>query len=150
MSKLSDLPSKVLEDAAQVGIGPSEKERSGSFFQIDHNIICSQSSQEGIEVLETAKALVQYPWFKDYCWKAVDPNKDEFTKAVRDAPPRGYFLRALPGAETIFPLQACLFIGKEGLSQKVHNVIIAEEGAHLHIITGCAGLLSITTFVCSR
>jgi hypothetical protein len=31
-----------------------------------------------------------------------------------------------------------LYLEKEGLSQNVHNIIIAEEGSELHIITGCA------------
>jgi Fe-S cluster assembly scaffold protein SufB len=36
------------------------------------------------------------------------------------------------------PLQACLYMSQEGMAQNVHNVIIAEEGSELHIITGCA------------
>jgi len=29
-------------------------------------------------------------------------------------------------------------LDKEGLQQNVHNIIIAEEGSELHIITGCS------------
>jgi Fe-S cluster assembly scaffold protein SufB len=35
------------------------------------------------------------------------------------------------------PVQACLFLGHKDLAQRVHNIIIAEEGSELHIITGC-------------
>jgi Fe-S cluster assembly scaffold protein SufB len=38
----------------------------------------------------------------------------------------------------IYPVQACLYLDKENLSQNVHNIIIAEEDSELHIITGCA------------
>jgi len=141
--RLSDLPEDVKEDSSQAGIDPTEKERSGSFFQLNHSILCATSRQEGVEVLDTQTALNKYEWLKDYSWKAVDPNKDEFTRAAYESEPRGYFLRALPGVETIYPLQACLFIGQEGLKQKVHNIIIAEEGSHLHIITGCTVSSSI-------
>jgi len=30
-----------------------------------------------------------------------------------------------------------MFIGQEGLLQSAHNIIIAEEGSELDIITGC-------------
>jgi hypothetical protein len=49
----------------------------------------------------------------------------------------GYFIRALPGSKTLYPVQACLYLAKKNLAQKVHNIIIAEEGSELHIITGC-------------
>ncbi|HYA88495.1 MAG TPA: SufD family Fe-S cluster assembly protein, partial [Nitrospirota bacterium] len=49
----------------------------------------------------------------------------------------GYFLRALPGSRAEFPLQACLYMTREGIAQNVHNVIIAEEDSELNIITGC-------------
>ena len=41
-------------------------------------------------------------------------------------------------ARIIYPVKACLYIDKENLSQYVHNLIIVEEGADLHVITGCA------------
>jgi uncharacterized protein len=138
LDNLNQLPDNVKESAALAGINPDERERSGSFFQQDQSILCAKSTQPGVEVLDTASALKKYDWLKDYSWRAVDPQKDEFTKAVyEDKEPRGYFMRSLPGQETIFPLQACLYLGQEGMAQKVHNIIIAEEGSHLHIITGC-------------
>lgn len=139
IENLKDLPEDIKKASALAGIESTEKGRSGSFFQLDQSVICAKSTQEGVEVLGIEDALKEHSWLKEYFWKAVDANKDEFTKAAaKEAHPRGYFLRTLPGVETVYPLQSCLFIGKEGLAQKVHNVIIAEEGSHLHIITGCA------------
>ncbi len=136
--QLSELPENVKESALLVGVDPSEQERSGSFFQVDQNVLCARSVQPGVEVLSTEAALRQYGGLKEYFWQAVDPTKDEFTRAAAaESVPKGYFIRTAPGVETIYPLQACLYIGKEGMAQKVHNVIIAEEGSHLHIITGC-------------
>ncbi|MCX5751315.1 MAG: SufD family Fe-S cluster assembly protein [Candidatus Saganbacteria bacterium] len=134
---INELSPEILDRAALTGIDPQEKERSGTFFQLNNSVICSRSKQEGIEALDLETALKKYDGLKEYYWKAVDPNKDEYTKMVKDAPPKGYFFRSLPGVETIFPLQSCLFMEQKGIIQKVHNIIIAEEGSHLHIITGC-------------
>ncbi|NVM23386.1 MAG: SufD family Fe-S cluster assembly protein, partial [Desulfobacterales bacterium] len=50
----------------------------------------------------------------------------------------GYVIRALAGSKVVYPVQACLYLEKEGLGQNIHNIVIAEEGSELHIITGCA------------
>ena len=42
-----------------------------------------------------------------------------------------------PGQKSIYPVQACLYLAGKQAIQNVHNIIIAEEGSELHIITGC-------------
>ncbi|MBN2058385.1 MAG: SufD family Fe-S cluster assembly protein [Candidatus Saganbacteria bacterium] len=138
MDNLEQLPEEVKRSAELAGIDTSEKNRSGSFFQQDNSILCAKSRQKGVEVLAIEQALEKHDWLKDYYWKAVDKHKDEYTMAAAKGPQRGYFLRTEPGVETTYPLQSCLFIGKEGIAQRVHNIIIAEEDSHLHVITGCA------------
>jgi len=49
----------------------------------------------------------------------------------------GYFIRALAGKKTTYPVQSCLYLAKAKLAQNVHNIIIAEENSELHIVTGC-------------
>ncbi|HAW50371.1 TPA: hypothetical protein DCX16_05435 [bacterium] len=121
-----------------VGIDISEKDRSGTFIQIDHSIVHQVSHYEGLEVMATSLACEKYPFLSEYLWRAVNFDLDEYTKAVQSFPhTNGYFIRALPGVKSTYPLQACLFIGKDGLVQNVHNIIIAEEGSELNIITGC-------------
>lgn len=122
----------------EAGIEASEEGRSGTFVQMDHSVIHDGSHQEGLEIMSITSALGKYDWLKgNYFWKAVPVNMDKYTAAAQMTPHHGYFIRSLPGVKSIFPLQACLFIGKEGLGQYVHNVIIAEEGSELNIITGC-------------
>jgi Fe-S cluster assembly scaffold protein SufB len=70
-------------------------------------------------------------------WKLVSKDKDEFTRKVAEDYSGGYFIRILPGAEITFPLQSCLMITQSNLEQRVHNIIIAEEGSKAHIITSC-------------
>ena len=111
--------------------------RCGSFLQMDQDVVHAECSQEGIEVLSYAKAFEKYAWLKDYNWKMVSPDKDEVTKYVAaQKDPKGYVIIAHKGSSNILPIQACLYLGKDQI-QHVHNIIIAEEGAELHIISGC-------------
>jgi Fe-S cluster assembly scaffold protein SufB len=98
----------------------------------------SSVKQEGIEIMATSQAMAKYKWLADYQWKAVAVDTDKYTAHVDLNKSDGYFIRALPGARTVFPVQACLYLSGGKLIQDVHNIIIAEEGSELHIITGCS------------
>jgi uncharacterized protein len=87
--------------------------------------------------MDTKAALKKYSWLEEYRWKLVSKDKDEFTKKVAEDYSGGYFMRILPGAEISFPLQSCLMITEKNLEQRVYNIIIAEEGSKVHIITSC-------------
>jgi Fe-S cluster assembly scaffold protein SufB len=142
---LADLSSDVKERAITVGIDAEEACRSGSFFQIDHSVILASARQSGLEVMSTTEALKKYDWLRDYWWKAVEVDADKYTAQAELRQHHGYFLRALPGAKAEFPLQACLYMTREGMAQNVHNIIIAEERSELHIITGCTTAQSVRT-----
>ena len=90
-----------------------------------------------VELMDVKAALKKYQWLEDYRWKLISKDKDEFTKKVAEDYSGGYFMRILPGAEISFPLQSCLMITERNLEQRVHNIIIAEEGSKAHIITSC-------------
>ena len=45
----------------------------------------------------------------------------------------GYFAHQKPQ----YPVQSCLLVAENYVSQNVHNIIIVEEGAELQVITGC-------------
>ncbi|HLO25801.1 MAG TPA: SufD family Fe-S cluster assembly protein [Geobacteraceae bacterium] len=134
---LQKLPAEVREQALSVGVDTGEECRGGSFFQMDHSVVFSAAYQNGLEVMDINEALEKYDWLKDYWWKALAADTDKYTARAELKPHHGYFLRALPGAKAEFPLQACLYMTQDGLAQNVHNIIIAEEGSELHIITGC-------------
>ncbi|MFH0810754.1 MAG: SufD family Fe-S cluster assembly protein [Pseudomonadota bacterium] len=135
---VADLPQDVRDTALSVGIQPERACRSGSFFHMDHSTLFSESFVEGLEIMPLPEALARYDWLRGLLWKLVDPNADDFTRSVAAEGPRGYFIRALPGARVQLPLQACLFIEREGVVQRVQNIVVAEEGSELNIITGCA------------
>jgi Fe-S cluster assembly scaffold protein SufB len=123
---------------AEAGLEFDAVNRCGSFFQIDQEIVHSSCTEQGIEIYPIGDALSRFPWLTEYAWKLVSPDKDEYTRYVADRPePKGYVIIARKGSKNIMPLQACLFLEHAPI-QHVHNIIIAEEGAELHLITGCA------------
>jgi Fe-S cluster assembly scaffold protein SufB len=134
----SKLPAKAKEQMLGAGVILDDvSQRSGTYIQMDNAPVHSSVRQEGVEVMATSEALEKYDWLSDYWWRAVAVDTDKYTANVELAQYDGYFIRALTGAKTIYPVQACLYLTKARLAQKVHNIIIAEEESELHIITGC-------------
>jgi uncharacterized protein len=134
---LCELPQEEQKRLIMAGLDVTQKERGGTFFQKDTSVIHCHSRQDGIEVLPVRKAL-EKDWIKEYFWKLVAVDADKYTASAALDLHDGYVIRALPGSKSIYPVQACLYLDKENLQQNVHNLIIAEEGSELHIITGCS------------
>jgi Fe-S cluster assembly scaffold protein SufB len=120
------------------GIDTTAAERSGTYLQQDHSVVHCNVAQDGLEVMDIETALKTHGWLKDYLWKMVSEDKDEFTRRAGEKPHLGYFIRAKKGVKSLKPVQACLYLTTDKISQNVHNIIIAEEGSELHIITGCS------------
>ena len=134
----SKLPTRAKEQMLEAGVILDDvSQRSGTFIQMDNTPVHSSIRQEGIEVMSTSQALEKYDWMSDYWWQAVAVDTDKYTANIELSQYGGYFIRALPGCKTVFPVQACLYLAKARLAQNVHNIIIAEENSELHIITGC-------------
>lgn len=136
--ELSEIDVVDRERLLNAGVDVTGAERSGSFIQVDTSVLHAAATQEGIEVTSTRKALETYPWLSEYLWNVVPVDTDKYTASAELNFQNGYFVRSLPGVKTVFPVQACLYLKAEDISQNVHNIIIAEEGSELHIITGCA------------
>ncbi|MDZ4171025.1 MAG: SufD family Fe-S cluster assembly protein [Methanobacteriaceae archaeon] len=143
VNRANEVPKKVQETLLKVGVDPDEKDRSGTFIQMDQSGVCTSCDSESVEIMGMNIALDKYNWLKDYMWKAVAVDSDKYTaqtalREKEEGSSGGYFIRSLPGSKEVFPLQACMFIGDEKVMQTAHNIIIAEENSELHIITGCA------------
>ena len=135
----SKLPAADKENMLKAGVMVDDLgERSGTYIQKDLTPVHFSTSQEGVEVMSLSRALETHGWLKDYMWKAVKVDTDKYTAQLELHGSDGYFIRSLPGAKTILPVQACLYLDHKDLAQRVHNIIIAEEGSELHIITGCS------------
>ncbi len=110
----------------KVGIEGDPSKRSASFMMVDDKPIVSFA--KNVEVMSTKQALERYEWLKDYSWKLVEEEEGDFD---------GYFIRVPKGVKVDFPVEACLYL-KRVKSQRVHNIVIAEEDSELNLITGCA------------
>jgi Fe-S cluster assembly scaffold protein SufB len=134
---LCSLPQADLDRLLLGGVDVKSQERGGTYIMKDTTVLHCSSKQEGVEVLPIRQALEHHPWIWGYYWKAVAVDADKYTASVELDLHDGYVIRALPGSKTIFPIQACLYMDQDKLQQNVHNIIIAEEGSELHIISGC-------------
>lgn len=120
------------------GINLDEENRAGSFVMSNNKVTHVSMRQEGVEMLPIQEAVKKYPEFAAKMWTIVDKDKDEFTKDAFADTQSGYFIRVKAGVKAFMPFQACFFVKQDKFKQKVHNLIILEEGSSLHIINGCA------------
>ena len=134
---MCSLPREEQQRLLMAGLDVTEKGRGGTYFQKDTSVIHCDTRQEGIEVLPVRKALEAHDWVADYYWQLASVDADKYTAAAELGLHDGYVIRALPGSRSVYPIQACLYLDRDGLQQNVHNLIIAEEDSELHIITGC-------------
>ncbi len=75
---------------------------------------------------------------KPYSWQLVKPKQDKVTHQVYSASQNlGYYIRSRKGANAVAPINTCYVISQPDFKQNVHNVIVAEEGSKLQILTGC-------------
>ncbi len=135
---LSSLDAKDQERLLYAGIDVNQKNVSGTFMHLNHSGVHCQSRQEGLEIMDIKAALEKYNGLPGQFWELVDRDQDEYTRAAAENLHGGYFIRAKAGVKIEQPVQSCLFIKGSGLAQNVHNIVVVEEGAEMHILTGCA------------
>ncbi len=130
--------SEYSNELSLVGIDVSEKERMGSFYQFESQIIKAIAKHPGVELMSLEDAIDEYgkdilEWF----WNAVPVDQDKFTAIAELKGKGGYFIRVKKGVKLKIPIQACLLMREHGSLQAPHNIIIAEEGSEVNVITGC-------------
>jgi uncharacterized protein len=138
---LPDLSQVSQEDRQQLrmaGVDTDEADRSGTYLQFDRSKVHCQARHPDVEILGIKEALERYQGLPEYYWKALESDKDEFTREAAKVVHGGYFIRTKKGATIPHPVQSCLFIKGQDVAQSVHNIVVAEEDSEVHIITGCA------------
>ena len=120
------------------GIELTDEDHAGTFLQADKTIVHCRAQQPGVEVLPITEAVRRYDWVADHLWRLVAVDADKYTASTELDLDNGYFIRALPGARIEQPVESCLYLRTDRFAQHVHNLVVVEEGAELHLITGCA------------
>lgn len=119
---------------ASSGMDPTEDTRSASFLQKDNAVSFSRSLIQGVDIMDIRDALDKDPQAREYYGKSFKSLGREFPADTEG----GYFIRIKKGTTVELPIQACLFLKSRGFRQKVHNIVIVEEGAKAYLITGCS------------
>ncbi|MGB9668088.1 MAG: SufD family Fe-S cluster assembly protein [Thermosulfidibacteraceae bacterium] len=119
-------------DLKKVGFDEREVDRSGSYMQVDSEVVKCGVKEPGVYVIPTKKAI-ECDEYRKYLWKALkeDPSLGDFSN--------GYFIITEPGKKAIFPVQTCLLIEDSNI-QHVHNIIVVEEDSELTVVTGCSSV----------
>jgi len=121
----------------KAGIELNDHQHAGTFFQADAAVVQCRANRPEVELRPIVAALQEYDWLPDLLWTLVPVDTDKYTARAELALDNGYFIRALPGAVVKEPVETCLYLRTDLLSQHVHNVVVVEPGAQLHVITGC-------------
>ena len=144
VKNLAELPAEDRERMLRAGIDGGEK-AAGTIVHSDHDTVFCNANLKGVQVMPVSYAQFKYG-LEDYSWKLIEKDRDIFTERTAGAKEGGYFIRAEKGAKAEYPVQACTYIETQActyietdaLAQGVHNIVIAEEGSELSIISGCA------------
>lgn len=137
VKNLAALAAADRERLLRAGIDEEQK-AAGTFVHADHSTVYCNSNLKGVEIAPISYALFKHDELRDYYWKIMDRERDAFTELAAKRKEGGYFIRSEKGAKVNYPVQACMYLETNALAQDVHNVVIAEEGSELNIISGCA------------
>jgi len=131
------LSHKERKGLARVGYTEGE-ERSGTFLVADDSVVEATPFNAQMEILPLASAMQGNERLRELVFTLVDPQKDTYTRMVhKQRTPLGYYIRVKEGQEVTLPLQTCFYIRTDQTTQLVHNVVVAEPGSTLHLISGC-------------
>jgi uncharacterized protein len=121
----------------KAGIELMDQEHAGTFLQADATVMHCRANQPGVEVKPIMAALAEHDWLGELLWSLVAVDADKYTARAELSLDNGYFIRVQPGVQLAEPVESCLYLRTDRFSQHVHNVVIVEPGASLHVITGC-------------
>ena len=138
LPSLDTVDAAAVDALSSVGVNLHDDAETGKYLLYGHDALTVCPRIDGVEMLLIGDALEKYPEIRaNYFFKAIPVDQDVFTQAVADAIPRGYFIRVKQGVHVKEPLQAGFFMSAEMQAMGLHNLVILEEGASLHLLTGC-------------
>jgi len=135
--ELQDVNKEIKKSLKKVGI---ENKSSGSYVLDNENIflnLINECYKKKLVITDIRVGLKKYPWIKKYFWKLIEKNENNLTKKINNDLNGGYFIWIKKDAKINLPISSCLLISSDNYEQKVHNLIIAEEGSEAKILTGC-------------
>ena len=138
VQNLTLLPTMDQVRMVEAGIDVHDQQVSGAFMQLNNSAVHCNSKVPGIELLSIHAALKKYDGLPQHFWKLLNPDEDEVSRLAKEKLNGGYFVRVKKGAKIKEPFQSCIFIKGHKTGQSIHNIVIVEEDAEVHILNGCA------------
>ncbi len=139
INSISELKEDEIETLHSVGINFQDYSDTGKFLMYGVDVFSLTPKIPGVEIIPLKAALLIYPEIKEkYYFKAVNKDQDEFTKTAFEKEQNGYFIHVKKNVKVKDPLHTALFMHREMSTMCIHNIVVLEEGAQLHLITGCA------------
>ncbi len=131
-----------IEAAKRLGIKPEELEIMYSGFAIDVDNVTVKAVLKYLEskkVIFTSmdEAVKKYPIVKEYAFRGLEPTLNRRVAYHVMLWSGGPFIYVPEGVKIPQPLQGVFIIGREGLGQTEHTLIVLEPGAQLYWIEGC-------------
>jgi len=115
-----------------------ETPRSASFLLEDDTEKEIFTREPKLTMGSIRQARTEQAWVRELEWSLVNPDTDEFTRLVAThSNPAGNFIHVAPGARIKYPAQSCFLLKSQRQEQILHNIIVLEPEAELHLITGC-------------
>ncbi len=135
---VGELENDEIDTLKSVGVDLYDNSESGKFLMYGNSVFTFLPQIEGVEIIPLKEAFKLYPQIKSrYHFNAVNKYEDEFTKTAYEKEQNGYFIRVKKNVVVKEPLHTALFMHREMSTMCIHNIVVLEEGAHLHLITGC-------------
>ncbi len=135
---VGELENDDIDTLKSVGVDLYDNSKSGKFLMYGNTVFTFLPQIEGVEIIPLKEAFEWYPEIKSqYYFNAVNKDEDEFTRKAYKKGHNGYFIRVKKGIVVNEPLHTAMFMHKEMSTMCIHNIVVLEEGAHLHLITGC-------------
>jgi len=148
LRSLKDLDDVGKQRIQAVGQRPDEGDRTGSHLQYDSSTVYIGYTDlakqtflpkypEGLIVMDTDDAIRRHPWVEKFAYRIVPINLDKYTAWCSANSIGGVFVWVKEDVVVDWPVQACFYLGANRLAQLPHNLIVAEPGSKVHLISGC-------------
>jgi len=133
---------EAIKAAERLGVKPEELEVLASGFSIDVDNVVVKAvlkylEKKGVIFTSMDEAVKRYSVVKEYAFRGLHPQLNRKTAYHVMLWAGGPFIYVPKGVKIPQPLQGVFIIGREGLGQTEHTLIVLEEGAELHWIEGC-------------
>ncbi|MBN1374311.1 SufD family Fe-S cluster assembly protein [Candidatus Dojkabacteria bacterium] len=117
---------------------------SDNVFTLENNdcIYAPIQTLENGEITDIKTAIQKHD-LKNLLWNLIPIETDKITKTVASDPnTNGYYIKSNKNPNKqktpeFINLESCLVTTKSNLTQKIHNIIIAEENTRLYVASGC-------------